>query len=95
MKSSQSRRSFLATAALGAGALALQNPLTATAQTPPKSKIKLGVSTYSYWHFRTEKVTVDTVIDKAAALGVQGVDILHRQMDIPEREPLDAAGRAY
>lgn len=95
MKSSQSRRSFLATAALGAGALALQNPLTATAQTPVKSKVKLGVSTYSYWHFRTEKVTVDTVIDKVAALGVQGVDILHRQMDIPEREPLDAAGRAY
>jgi L-ribulose-5-phosphate 3-epimerase len=26
---------------------------------------------------------------------VQGVDILHRQMDIPERDPLDGAGRAY
>jgi sugar phosphate isomerase/epimerase len=34
-------------------------------------------------------------MDKAAALGVEGVDILHRQMAIEEKAPLDAAGRAY
>jgi sugar phosphate isomerase/epimerase len=55
----------------------------------------LGVSTYSYWHFRTERVPIETVIEKAGALGVPGVDILHRQMDIGEKAPLDAAGRAY
>lgn len=59
------------------------------------SRIKLAVSTYSFWHFRTEKVTVSTVIEKAAALSVAGVDILHRQMDIPEKEPLTGEHRAY
>ncbi len=34
-------------------------------------------------------------MDKSAALGVEGVDILHRQMEIAEKAPLDAAGRAY
>ena len=34
-------------------------------------------------------------MDRAAGLGVEGVDLLHRQMDISERAPLDAAGRAY
>ena len=43
--------------------------------------IKLGISSYSYWHFRTKRVPIETVIDKTASLGVSGVDILHRQMD--------------
>jgi sugar phosphate isomerase/epimerase len=34
-------------------------------------------------------------VDKAADLGVSGVDLLHRQMDIPEREPLSDSHRAY
>ena len=62
---------------------------------PAKKRIKLGISSYSYWHFKTTKVPIETVIDKAAELGVEGVDILHRQMDIPEKEPLNAAGRAH
>jgi L-ribulose-5-phosphate 3-epimerase len=41
----------------------------------------LGISSYSYWHFRDPKTSIETVIDKSAALGVEGVDILHRQMD--------------
>lgn len=60
-----------------------------------KKRIKLGVCSYSYWHFRSEKVPIETVIEKAADLGVEGVDVLHRQMDIPEKEPLTAEGRAY
>jgi sugar phosphate isomerase/epimerase len=44
---------------------------------------------------RGPKVTVETVIEKAAALGVPGVDILHRQLDLGEREPLTPAHRAY
>ena len=56
---------------------------------------KLAVASYSYWHFKTARVPIETVIDKAAALGVEGVDILHRQMDIPEKEPLTRAHRAY
>ncbi len=43
-------------------------------------RIRLAVSTYSYWHFRTEKYPVERVIDDAARLGFDGVEILHRQM---------------
>ncbi len=69
---------------------------TAEAKSKPASKrIKLGIATYSYWHFKTERVSIETVIDKAAELGVEGVDILHRQMDVPEKEPLTAEHRAY
>jgi sugar phosphate isomerase/epimerase len=88
------RRKFLAAAALAAATPTLSAaPAVNTA--PAKKRVKLGISTYSYWHFKTAKVPIETVIDKAAALGVAGVDILHRQMEIPEKEPLDAAGRAY
>jgi L-ribulose-5-phosphate 3-epimerase len=47
---------------------------------PPPSRVKLAVSTYSYWHFRTAKYPVEKVIDDAARLGFDGVEILHRQM---------------
>ena len=43
--------------------------------------IRLGISTYSYWHFRGDKTPIETVIDKAADLDVTGVDILHQQME--------------
>ncbi len=88
------RRSFLAAAALGAAAFTLEAAANRVGP-PHKKRAKLGISTYSYWHFKTAKVPIETVIDKAAALGVEGVDILHRQMDLPEKEPLDLAGRAY
>ncbi len=91
---SHSRRNFLklaATNALGAAAL----PRLSAAETPPRPKVKLGVASYSYWHFRGPKVTISQVIEKAGALGVSGVDILHRQMDIAEREPLTVEHRAH
>jgi len=92
-----SRRNFLATAGLAAGSLSLgAAPEPASSKSSAASKrVKLGLSTYSYWHFRPPKVSIETVIDRAAELGVEGVDILHRQMDLPEKEPLDGAGRAY
>ena len=45
-----------------------------------RSRVKLAVSTYSYWHFRTPKYPVELVIADAARLGFDGVEILHRQM---------------
>lgn len=56
---------------------------TAAAGTPfePQSRVKLGISSYSYWHFRGPKYPIENVIDHAADLGVEGVDILHRQME--------------
>lgn len=91
------RRSFLAsTACLSATvALGAEKNETKTAASARKKRIKLGIATYSYWHFKTEKVPIETVIDKTAELGVEGLDILHRQMDLPEREPLTAAHRSY
>src|SRR5690349_4282264 len=54
---------------------------------------KLGLSTYSYWHFRGPKVPIEAVIDKAAALDVAGVDILHQQMESEERSYLQRLKR--
>ena len=90
------RRSFLAaTASLGAG-LALAADDQQTKSSPARKKrLKLGIATYSYWHFKTEKVPIETVIDKAAEIGVEGLDILHRQMDIAEKDPLTAQHRSY
>ena len=47
---------------------------------PARPRIRLAVSTYSYWHFTPEKYPIEKVIDQAAALGFEGVEILHRQM---------------
>jgi L-ribulose-5-phosphate 3-epimerase len=90
------RRNFVAAATLGSASLALgaDSPALPSGSTA-KSKVRLGISTYSYWHFRPPKVSIEQVIDQCSQLGVQGVDLLHRQMDIPEKEPLDTAGRAY
>jgi sugar phosphate isomerase/epimerase len=93
------RRSFLggaSAAALGAGlALGAEPETPKPAPAGSKPRIQLGVCTYSYWHFRDPKVTIEQVITKAADLGVAGVDVLHRQMDIPEKEPLTAAHLSY
>ena len=51
-----------------------------SASAPPARRIRLGVSTYSYWHFKEVKYPIEKVIDHAASLGFDGVEILHRQM---------------
>ena len=71
--------------ALQLGAAALMAPLARidaapAPQTAAQPRIKLAVSTYSYWHFRTPKYPIERVIDDAARLGFDGVEILHRQM---------------
>ena len=56
-------------------------PGAAAAQTPARpSRSRLAVSTYSYWHFKPEKYPVERVIEDAARLGFEGVEVLHRQM---------------
>jgi L-ribulose-5-phosphate 3-epimerase len=42
--------------------------------------LRIGVSTYSFWHFKGERVEIGTCIDHAAAMGFDGVEILHQQM---------------
>jgi sugar phosphate isomerase/epimerase len=92
-----SRRDFLTGSA--AALIASSGVATAADQVEkPKGTIapvRLGISSYSYWHFRPPKVTIEQVIDHAAALNVPGVDVLHRQMDIDEFSKLDDTLHAY
>lgn len=92
-------RDFLKTATLAGAACACaasgKEIIPKQKPTTIRKRIKLGIATYSYWHFRDPKVSIETVMDKAAEIGVEGVDILHRQMDIPEKEPLTAAHRTH
>lgn len=81
------RRAFLGAAGASAAAAVLpaaEARALAVQATPGarKGRVKLGVSSYSYWHFRPQNqpYPLEKVIDHAADLGVEGVDILHRQM---------------
>ncbi len=82
------RRTFLRHAALataGAASVGLATPVSATmpANTPPASRPnRIGVSTYSFWRFDgpKEDFPIETCIDRAAAMGFDGVEILHIQM---------------
>ena len=93
------RRGFLGTAgallAGAAGSAWVPVPAQAASGVPLEPRIRLAIASYSYWHFRDPKVSIHQVIERAAALGIEGVDILHRQMDLPEKEPLTAQHRAY
>jgi L-ribulose-5-phosphate 3-epimerase len=75
------RRQFISNAVAATAGAALL-PLSASAARPlPEPRIKLSISSYSYWHFKGDKFPIEKVIDEAARYGVEGIDILHRQMD--------------
>jgi len=86
------RRAFFQSAALTAAAAALPGSSAAAPQSAAKPK--LAIASYSYWHFKPPKTSIETVIENAAALGVSGVDILHRQMDSEDRPYLQKLKRA-
>jgi L-ribulose-5-phosphate 3-epimerase len=75
-----SRRGFL-----GAGISLAAATSTALRRQPAaagrKRPVRIAVSTYSYWHFRGERYRVERVIEDAARLGFDGVEVLHRQME--------------
>jgi len=73
------RRNFLQASAIAPAIL--PTSLMATNLVAPSPKIKLSVSSYSYWHFKGDKYPIEKVIDSAAKLGLEGIDILHRQME--------------
>ncbi|WP_342083314.1 sugar phosphate isomerase/epimerase family protein [Dyadobacter sp. OTU695] len=78
-----SRRDWLKTIALG-GAAAMTGHVAqaeTTSEASQARRIPIAVSTYSYWHFQEQKYPIDKVIEDAARLGFDGVEILHRQMD--------------
>ena len=41
----------------------------------------IGVSTYSFWQFRGERLGMAACIEKAASMGFDGVELLHVQME--------------
>ena len=70
---------------LGAAAAMAPAPLaraeTGASPAPAaRPRVRLAVSTYSYWHFKTDKYPIEKVIEQAAILGFEGVEILHVQM---------------
>ena len=87
MKSSSSRRNWLKNVALLSAASVTAPLLTAfsekkTVKRPSANQpIRLIVSTYSYWHFEPVKYPIEKVIENAARIGFDGVEILHRQME--------------
>jgi L-ribulose-5-phosphate 3-epimerase len=86
------RRKFIAAAATSvAAASTLRAPAAEAPVARPRPK--LGLSTYSYWHFRAPKVSIETVIEKAGELGAPAVDILHRQMEGEDRAYLQKLKR--
>ena len=77
-------------AALVPGPLAARQASAPAPGSPPgKRRTKLAVSSYSYWHFRGERVPIERVIEDAARLGFDGVEILHRQMTDESRPYLN------
>jgi L-ribulose-5-phosphate 3-epimerase len=80
-----SRRDWLKQAAsLGTTALCSGQTNSFSQSAAPSEgphRIRVGVSTYSYWHFRDVKYPIEKVIDHAARLGFDGVEILHVQME--------------
>ena len=45
------------------------------------NSLQIGTSTYSYWHFKEELTPIEYVMEQAAELGLDGVEILHVQME--------------
>jgi sugar phosphate isomerase/epimerase len=88
---SPTRREFVAGSSLLAAAALVGGAAPATAAAadspaaPPKRKNRVGVSTYSFWHFEKEKVPIERCIDDAARMGFDGVEILHMQMADAEK----------
>ena len=81
------RRGFLAgLGAAGLAALGLPLPTTQAAPAPEAASAKknrIGVSTYSFWHFEGKpqgKTSVEKCIERAANMGFDGVEVLHVQM---------------
>ena len=75
------RRDFIQSSLLAGGLSGIPASQAIPAKPSLQPSIKLSVSSYSYWHFKGDKFPIEKVIDDAAALGLEGIDVLHRQME--------------
>jgi sugar phosphate isomerase/epimerase len=53
----------------------------------------IAVSTYSFWHFRGPRYSITQVIEDAARMGFDGVEVLHRQMEDESASTVNAIRR--
>lgn len=91
------RRYFLQAGALAAAGTTLAGCTSGETSTPaeePKKKIRqnpIGVSTYSFWQFNgpPENTPIEECIDKAAAMGFDGIELLLVQMTSEENSYLN------
>jgi len=74
------RRAMLSATALGMGLI----PIAATSaeeNRPVTTRAnRIGVSTYSFWHFQGAPTPIETCLEQAAEMGFDGVEILHVHM---------------
>src|SRR5262249_37246646 len=95
------RRRFLqqsaAVAGLSLAAGQAAAPAAAPQDDPKKDRPRpnrIAVSTYSYYQFRRKEFrSIETCIDLAAEMGFDGVEILHRQMEHEDNDPLQRLKR--
>ena len=95
------RRNFLQAGALAATGTALAGCTTGETSSPaeePKKNIRqnpIGVSTYSFWQFNgpPENTPIEECIDKAAAMGFDGIELLLVQMTSEENSYLNKLKR--
>jgi sugar phosphate isomerase/epimerase len=93
---SNSRRTFIKNGFAGTVAASVFPAFAKDEIIPLKPRMKLSISSYSYWHFTGEKFPIEKVIDEAAKLGVEGIDILHRQMESEDNKYIqELKRRAY
>jgi L-ribulose-5-phosphate 3-epimerase len=86
------RRGFLGMAGLAA----LAGPAPAIGQaptTPVRRRHSIGVSTYSFWQFRGERLGMAACLEKAASMGFDGVELLHVQMEDESPRAVNAIKR--
>lgn len=76
---------------LGAGAALARSGQGAAPS--PGVPPRFSVSSYSYWHFKGERYPIEKVIEDAARLGFDGVEVLHRQMTDESPEYLNRLKR--
>jgi sugar phosphate isomerase/epimerase len=93
----RNRREFVKTAGLAvSGALAMDLGRARAADEKPgggRKPLSIGVSTYSFWQFRGNRLDITDCIDKAAAMGFDGVEVLHVQMRDETNAALQAIKR--
>ena len=74
------RREWISAVTAMAGWNALAST-TLAEPNPPRVRHRIGVSTYSFWHFRGEPVPIEDCLEQAADMGFDGVEILHVHME--------------